>query len=187
MDSTTVLVTGGATSPTSVTEYSSLHLEEVVVREVGDLLAGRWHHACGAYRLGEVQVAHSPLPPYSLLLPTSLHPPSPSLVQMVLVSGGVGAGAALASTEVLEVAEGRWRSASPLPSPRWGVRGTAVAGVVHLSGGYDTGYSREVVAWGPGEEEWRLVGRMEHGRCHTPHRGTHLQNTHFKVPTFGIA
>ena len=59
-----MVLTGGYRTSMAATEVSGLEGEEVAVRELSSLLQRRYHHACGSYRVGEVQV---------LLPPSTLH------------------------------------------------------------------------------------------------------------------
>lgn len=93
VDPATVVVTGGRDTQALVTRYSGLEGEEVVARDLANLLTGRQDHACGSYMVGEVQV--------------------------LMVAGGFDGSAYLASSEVMEGEV--WRAVADLPSARWGV------------------------------------------------------------------
>ena len=89
---------------------------------------------------------------------------------MLIVAGGYHVDP-LASTEVFDYSlgtGGSWREAGPLPSPRTGVRGASLQGVLHVSGGYDDNddneFLDEIVAWDPVTETWAVVGQMQEAR-----------------------
>jgi len=137
-----VVLTGGYTTPTMVTQYSDLDIEsmDVATRELPPLTIGRWHHACGSYFIG-----HS---------------------QMLIVVGGVNAGEALASSELLDFvrSDATWSPATSLPSPMWGGRGASLGGRFLLVGGYARSYQDSILAWDPVSQMWEEAGNLIDGR-----------------------
>ena len=51
-----IVLTGGRSSLSLVTEYSEVDQQEATPRELASLVSGRYHHACGAYMAADVQV-----------------------------------------------------------------------------------------------------------------------------------
>ena len=126
VDEDTVVLTGGRDSRPLVTEYSGLSSGQVTSRPLADLVTGRYGQACGSYLLAGEMVGQSS-PPLVVTLP-----------QTLLVTGGTTGGPTLASTELLSYPDGRaWREVGHLPSPRFGLRGATLAGVLHVTGGRD--------------------------------------------------
>ena len=169
VDQDTLVLTGGFDYPNSlslVTEYSGISSGQVTSRPLPDLLTGRRSHACGSYTVAGEMVGLSS--PYLVV----------TLTQVLLVTGGYN-DQFLSSTEVLSYPDGQaWREVGPLPSPRYGLRGASLAGVLHVTGGSDgnnfhyitfttnTGdnYYDAVLAWDPVTEEWSQAGKMDRGR-----------------------
>jgi len=142
-----VVLTGGILPRTNnlVTELSNLGSSwQAVTRALPPLTVGRWEHACGVYKTvdGETRL---------------------------VVSGGFGDTATLASTEVFDYVGGtKWRQGGDLPAPLAGHRASLLAGVVHLTGGgnYEIGFVDSVLAWNSDAEEWVHVGKMSAARWH---------------------
>ena len=84
---------------------------------------------------------------------------------MIIITGGYY-GEYLASTEVMAHPAGSWRDVAPLPSIRSGLRGATLAGVFHISGGYDADFNDldEILAWDPVSETWSLAGHLTNAR-----------------------
>ena len=104
-----------------------------------------------------------------------------TLTQVLLVTGGFTTGYIhLSSTEVLSYPDGQaWRKVGPLPSPRAGLRGASLDGVIHVTGGQDGNNFHHffltknpkgnivfdsVLAWDPVAETWSEAGKMDQGR-----------------------
>jgi hypothetical protein len=150
----TIVLTGGWGTESLVNEHSGLGTGgEVTTRELPALLTPRHYHACGVYTVGGAQVWQGPFL-------------SHSGSQMLIVTGGVPAGfQPLASTEVMAHPEGSWREAGPLPSVRPGLLGATLAGVFHVTGGWDVNnYLDEILAWDPVAETWSLAGHLATAR-----------------------
>jgi len=151
VDSSTIVLTGGSRTTSTVTEISNVGNEEVSIGDLPSLITGRRNHACGIYTTAANQ-------------------------QVLLVTGGEdGFFTYLDSTEILSYPEGTgWRQAGALPSPSFGVRAANVDGVLHLTGGWsDAGDSSLVFAWDPVSESWKEVGhlssvRSEHAVAEVP-------------------
>jgi len=147
----TIILTGGSQTTSTVTEISNLENDEVLSRDLPSLVTGRRNHACGAYTIAPAQ-------------------------QVLLVTGGEdGFFTYLDSTEILSYPDGtHWRKAGALPSPSFGVRAAKVDGVLHLTGGWsDAGDSSLVFSWDPVGEVWNEVGqlssvRSEHAVAEVP-------------------
>jgi len=151
VDPSTIVLTGGSKTTSTVTEISNLENEEVSSRDLPSLITGRRNHACGIYTRAPTE-------------------------QVLLVTGGEdGFFTYLDSTEILSYPYGtQWRKTGVLPSPSFGVRAAKVDGVLHLTGGWsDAGDSSLVFAWDPVGEEWNKVGelssvRSEHAATEVP-------------------
>jgi len=138
IDPSTIVLTGGSRTTSTVTEISNLGNDEVFTRDLPFLITGRRNHACGVYTTAPAE-------------------------QVLLVTGGEdGFFTYLDSTEILSYPEGTgWRQAGALPSPSFGVRAANVDGVLHLTGGWsDAGDSSLVFAWDPVSEVWNEVGKL---------------------------
>jgi len=136
-----VVVTGGGASPNGVkafvTQYSGLQEgQKVTSKELEPLQSARHRHACGSYRVGETQ--------------------------MLIVTGGNDGQVDLDSTEVLDFNHGSWRYAQSLPAATFGLTGTLLDGVFHVTGGWQgLGRTDEILAWDAVAEVWTLVGNLE--------------------------
>ena len=154
---TTVILTGGYSTLSLVTEMSGLgEEEEVVTRELPSLITGRYKHACGSYEEGGRKV----------ILVCCGHSILTLSLQIILVTGGWG-GTLLSSTEVLDYSQGggAWREVGALPSARSGLRGVNLEGIVYISGGWDgSSYYSDILAWNPGTETWSQAGNMKEAR-----------------------
>jgi hypothetical protein len=148
----TIVLTGGYTTKSLVTEHSGLGTGgEVTTRELPALLTPRGGHACGVYTVGGTQVGQGPFLPHSAF-------------QMLIVTGGSDR-QKLSSTEVMAHPEGSWREAGPLPSGRVALRGASLASVFHVSGGFDgSNFLDEILAWDPASETWSLDGHLATAR-----------------------
>jgi len=137
-----VILTGGYTTPSLVTEYSGLDKESigVVQRELPPLTSGRWHHACGSYFAQDSQV--------------------------LIVVGGVDAEQALAGSELLDLstAGSTWSPSTPLPAPMWGARGVLLGGRFLLVGGFAGSYQHSLLAWDSVSQVWEVAGNLLDGR-----------------------
>ena len=56
LSDSSIVLTGGYSSLSLVTEYSDIHQQEASPRELGSLLTGRYGHACGSYLVADKQV-----------------------------------------------------------------------------------------------------------------------------------
>jgi len=132
---TSVILTGGYYYPTRVTEYN----EAGWVRDLPDLLQGRWNHGCSYYNNKEGS-------------------------QTLLVTGGqTGSYDYLSSTELLVGTASAWVNTGELPSPRLGLRGANIDNRVIMTGGYN--YD-DILEFGPLTGQWKLVDRMIQARSY---------------------
>jgi len=149
VDSTTMVLTGGSPTESWATEYSGLLEEEVTAKSLPGLSDGRWLHACGAFMFGEET--------------------------FLLVAGGLTSdGHLLDSTELLAYPAGEaWRTAGPLPSPRYGIVAVSLDGVIHASGGNVGADTGDILSWDVVSEMWMKTGTLEvarerHGLAEVP-------------------
>ena len=169
VDQDTMVLTGGIyPNFPKVTEYSGISSGQVTSRPLPDLVTGRYDHACGSYTVAGQMVGLSS--PHLVI----------TLTQVLLVTGGytqVTKGQYLSSTEVISYPDGQaWREVGPLPSPRQGLRGASLDGILHVTGGWDGNnihnftfttnpgdYLDSVLVWDPVAETWSQVGRLDQG------------------------
>ena len=167
-DQDTLVLTGDYSTLSLVTEYSGLSSGEVTSRPLPDLVTGRWYHACGSYAVAGHVVGLSS--PYLVV----------TLAQVLLVTGGyTDEYQFLSSTEVISYPDGQaWREVGHLPSPRSGLRGASLAGVLHVTGGRDGNNFPNftftanpevssldcVLAWDPVAETWSAAGKLDQAR-----------------------
>jgi len=132
-----IVVTGGYYYPQAqVTEYSGIGGSEVFIQDLPSLITGRLYHACGSYRVGELQ--------------------------MLIVAGGLIGGYS-DTTELLDYSntDSGWREAGLLPSPRYGLAGANLEEVFHISGGRNSSAKfTDILAWDPVSEQWSLAGQL---------------------------
>jgi len=134
-----VILTGGYYNPrTRVTEYN----EAGWVRDLPDLLQGRYSHGCSYYDNNEG-------------------------TKTLLVTGGFTGSARLSSTELLVGTASAWVYTGELPSPRTDLRGANIDSKVLMTGGIneDYSYSDEILEFDPLTGQWKLVDRMIQARA----------------------
>ena len=155
MDLDNVILTGGYFTPSLVTEHHGISSGQVTSRQLAGLVGDRYGHACGSYTVADQMVG---LSSSDLVAP---------ITQVLLVTGGHDKQLQyVSSTEVISYPDGQaWREVGPLPSPRYGLRGASLAGVFHVTGGYNyigmDNYLDQVLAWDPVAETWSEAGRLD--------------------------
>merc|ERR1719411_276724 len=136
---TSVIPTGGAYFPTTVSQYS----EAGWVRDLPDLLEGRYHHGCSYFINNDGS-------------------------QTLLVTGGETGSYPdndyLSSTELLVGTASAWVYSGELPSPRSGLGGANIDNRVLMTGGYyhdgSGTYYNEILEFDPLTGQWQEVFRM---------------------------
>lgn len=131
----TVIITGGKSGQTAVSEYS----EAGYLRPLPSLQKCRYNHGCSYYENSEG-------------------------TKTFLVTGGEGGCGILSSTELLEETATSWVLAGELPTPRYGLRAANVDNRVLAIGGYDEDYQADILEYEPGSGEWRKLDSMPEAR-----------------------
>merc|ERR1711874_488118 len=135
---TSVIMTGGAfVTLTTVSQYK----ETGWVRDLPDLLQGRWNHGCSYFVNNDGS-------------------------QTLLVTGGHSGSGFLSSTELLVgLTASAWVNTGELPSLRIGLRGANIDNRVFMTGGskHPSDYD-DILEFDPLTGEWKLVDKMIQAR-----------------------
>jgi len=131
--SSSVIITGGINTKSTVTRYNMLGF----VEDLPQLLEGRSSHGCSSYLREDG-------------------------TQVFLVAGGLDLDYwERSSTEILVSGSIAWKMVSPLPWTASGLQGGTVgSNKLYMTGGYNGEWKDEILIWNDGMEEWELVGRM---------------------------
>merc|ERR1719219_161618 len=140
---TSVILTGGFLTRTTVSQYNQAGW----VRDLPDLLQGRYGHGCSYYDNNEGS---------QTLLVTGGNTGSPNYDEM-------------SSTELLVGTASAWVNTGELPSPRTYLRGANIDNKVFMTGGgvYNDGsniYYDDILEFDPLTGQWKLVDRMIQAR-----------------------
>ena len=114
----TVLFTGGYGFLNRVSEYS----ETGYMRDLPQLLQGRWDHGCSYFENEEGTKVDIDSNSCGVII-----------FQTFLVTGGIGGGY-LSSTELLVETSTAWILTGELPTPRWGLKGANIDQRVLMTG-----------------------------------------------------
>ena len=89
---------------------------------------------------------------------------------MLIVVGGVDAGQALASSELLDFGQtgAAWSTSTSLPTPMWGARGVLLGGRFLLLGGFARSYQDSILAWDPVSQVFHCGTFTSSGHGHWP-------------------
>merc|ERR1719323_463606 len=64
----------------------------------------------------------------------------------------------------------QWKEVTPMPSPKNGLRGASIGGIFHVVGGNSDysmqDFSKEIIAWDPVLESWKVAGHLNVGRVY---------------------
>jgi len=127
-----VILTGGSVGENYVARYD----KKGFVQNLPSMLVARQHHGCGSF-----------------------FRPNGDLVYMV-AGGNARNGfdySVTASTEMLTLGADTWVLATPLPSPRLGLRGVNLDNTVFMTGGMNSdsdAYHYEILQWDDEEQAW---------------------------------
>ena len=166
-----MILTGGYTTPSLVTEYSGLDSEpiDVVTRYTFSsaevqiktnqraAIAYQWKMASCMWLILFKRLSGG------IAISPKISQFTANYFKVLMVVGGVDADEALAGSELLDYtnagagagselldytdAGATWSPAAPLPAPMWGARGVLLGGRFLLVGGYAASYQDSILAW----------------------------------------
>merc|ERR1711892_133839 len=135
MSSDSVFITGGYYTMDRVSRYDSMGF----VEDLPSLIVGRYGHGCGSCMREDK-------------------------TQVLIVAGGWDHNINLSSTEVLTSVSPSWTISTRLPRAMYGLRGVTVSNILYMTGGEDSTYRNEIIAWRDEEQKWEEMGKMRVAR-----------------------